>query len=227
MDLLTLKALKAIQNADLIVYDRLANPEILKEAKEGTEFIYVGKQDGRHTLPQNEINEVLYQNSKKYKSIVRLKGGDPFVFGRGGEEAIFLKERGVAFEVIPGITSAVSVPEMCGIPVTHRGVSTSFRVVTGHEDPDKEISQVQWDSFKTDETVVFLMGFHRLEKIVKKLITIGKPKEYPCAVISKGTTKEERVVTGTLKDIVEKSKGLETPALIVVGRVVELQSKII
>jgi uroporphyrin-III C-methyltransferase len=225
-ELMTIKALRVIKEADIIVYDRLANPEILKEAKEGVELVYVGKQDGRHSVPQDEINEILYQAALKHENVCRLKGGDNFVFGRGGEEAIYLYDRDIKFEVIPGITSSIAVPAYAGIPVTHRGVTTSFRVVTGHETPNKEVSQVDWNSFTTDETVVFLMGFHNLGKISRKLIGIGKPKDYPCAVISKGTTKDQKVVVGTLENIVEKSKGVETPALIIVGEVVNLREKL-
>ncbi len=226
IELLTLKALKVIKKADIIIYDRLANPDILKEAKKGCELVYVGKEDGRHSLPQEEINELIYQSALKYETVVRLKGGDPFVFGRGGEEGIYLKERGVKFALIPGVTSAISVPEYAGIPVTHRGVAVSFRVVTGHEAPNKLESQIDWESFKTDETVVFLMGFHNLKKIANKLIEIGKPKDYPCAVISKGTTKDEKTVIGTLENITEKAKDLKTPALIVIGKVVKLKEQL-
>lgn len=225
-ELMTIKALRVIKEADIIIYDRLANPEILREAKEGVELVYVGKQDGRHSVPQDEINEILYQAALKHESVCRLKGGDNFVFGRGGEEAIYLFDRGIKFEVIPGITSSIAVPAYAGIPVTHRGVTTSFRVVTGHETPNKEVSQVDWSSFTTNETVVFLMGFHNLSKICRKLKGIGKPKDYPCAVISKGTTKDQKVVVGTLENIVEKSKGMETPALIIVGEVVNLREKL-
>ena len=226
IELLTLKALKVIKKADIIIYDRLANPDILKEAKKGCELVYVGKEDGRHSLPQEEINELIYQSALKYETVVRLKGGDPFVFGRGGEEGIYLKERGVKFALIPGVTSAISVPEYAGIPVTHRGVAVSFRVVTGHEAPNKLESQIDWESFKTDETIVFLMGFHNLKKIANKLIEIGKPKDYPCAVISKGTTKDEKTVIGTLENITEKAKDLKTPALIVIGKVVKLKEQL-
>ena len=157
---------------------------------------------------------------------MRLKGGDPFVFGRGGEEGVYLQERGIVFEIIPGITSAVSVPAYAGIPVTHRGVAVSFRVVTGHESPNKEVSQIPWENFKTDDTIVFLMGLHNLEKISSKLQEIGKPKDYPCAVISRGTTKEQSVAIGTLENIVQRAKGLLTPALIIVGHVVELREQL-
>ncbi len=226
MELLTMKAFRVVKEADVIIYDRLANPDILKEAKSGCEFVYVGKEDGRHIMPQDDINETIYQNALKYENVVRLKGGDPFVFGRGGEEAMYLHERGIGFEIIPGITSAVSAPAYAGIPVTHRGIAVSFRVVTGHESPEKETSQIPWNNFKTDDTIIFLMGLHNLPKISKKLIEIGKSKDYPCAVISKGTTEEQVVVIGTLENIVEKAKGVPTPALIVVGKVVELREQL-
>jgi len=226
IELLTMKAYRVIQEADVIIYDRLANPEILEMTKDGCEFVYVGKEDGRHIMPQEDINEVIYQNSLKYRNVVRLKGGDPFVFGRGGEEAAYLYERGVSFEIIPGITSAVSAPAYAGIPVTHRGVAVSFRVVTGHESPNKKVSQIPWENFKTDDTIVFLMGLHNLEQISVKLIEIGKSPEYPVAVISRGTTKDQQVVVGTLSNILEKAKGIPTPALIVVGRVVELREQL-
>jgi uroporphyrin-III C-methyltransferase len=225
IDLLTVKALRVVRSADVIIYDRLANADILKEAKSGCEFIYVGKEDGLHILPQDEINEVIYQNALKYETVVRLKGGDPFVFGRGGEEAKYLKDRGISYEIIPGVTSAIGVLAYAGIPVTHRGVSVSFKVVTGHEAKNKNQLQVDWESMRADETIVFLMGLHKLRKITKNLIKIGKPKETPCAVISRGTTPEQKSVIGTLEDINEKVKmaKVQRPALIVVGKVVELK----
>lgn len=226
IELLTLKALRVIKAADVIIYDRLANPDILEEAKSGCEFVYVGKEDGRHIMPQDDINETIYQNALKHENVVRLKGGDPFVFGRGGEEAIYLLQRDVKFEIIPGITSAISAPAYAGIPVTHRGVAVSFRVVTGHESPNKKVSQIPWDNFKTDDTIIFLMGLHNLPQISKKLMEIGKSADYPVAVISKGTTKDQSVVVGTLENIVEKAKDIHTPALIVVGRVVELREQL-
>ena len=226
IELLTLKALRVVKSADVIIYDRLANPEILKEAKDGCAFVYVGKEDSHHALPQEEINEVIYQSALKYENVVRLKGGDPLVFGRGGEEGIYLKERGIAFEFIPGITSAIAVPEYAGIPVTHRGVTVSFRVVTGHESKNKDHSQIPWENYKSDDTIVFLMGLHRLAHICHMLIKIGKPKEYPIAVISRGTTPDAKTVVGTLEDIYEKAKDLPTPALIVVGEVVKLREEL-
>jgi uroporphyrin-III C-methyltransferase len=226
VELLTMKAHRVITQADVIIYDRLANPEILEMAKDGCEFVYVGKEDGRHTLPQDEINEVIYQNALKHDVVVRLKGGDPFVFGRGGEEGAYLKERAISFDIIPGITSAISVPAYAGIPVTHRGVAVSFRVVTGHESPNKKESQIPWENFKTNDTIIFLMGLHNLSKISTKLMEIGKPKDFPCAVISRGTTSEQSVVVGSLEDIVEKAKDVPTPALIIVGEVVKLREQL-
>ncbi len=226
LELLTIKALRLIQKADVIIYDRLVDPDILSETKSGCKFVYVGKESGNHIMPQDEINETIYQHALQYETVVRLKGGDPFVFGRGGEEAAYLHDNGIEFDVIPGVTSAVSVPAYAGIPVTHRGIAVSFRVVTGHEAPDKESSQIPWETFSTDDTIIFLMGLHNLQKISDKLIEIGKSADTPCAVISKGTTKDQRVVVGTLSDIVEKSRDLPTPSLIVVGQVVKLREKL-
>ena len=225
IELLTVKALRVVREADVIIYDRLANPDILSEAKDGCEFVYVGKEDSHHTLPQEEINEVIYQAALKYENVVRLKGGDPLVFGRGGEEGIYLRERNIKFEFIPGITSAIAVPEYAGIPVTHRGITVSFRVVTGHESK-KAHSQIHWENFKTDDTIVFLMGLHNLDKITKKLMEIGKDKDHPVAVISRGTRPDEKTVIGTLENIYEKAKDLPTPALIVVGEVVKLHHQL-
>lgn len=226
LELLTIKALRVIQSADVIIYDKLANPELLKEAKESCEFIYVGKENKHHIMPQEDINAIIYKSSLENENVVRLKGGDPFVFGRGSEEALYLKERGVEYEVIPGVSSSLSVPAYAGIPVTHRGIATSFRVITGHETPDKKVPQVDWKEFKTDETLIFLMGLHNLAKIATKLIEIGKPKEYPIAVISRGTTSEQQVVVGTLENIVQKAQNLPTPATIVVGNVVKLRENV-
>lgn len=226
IELMTVKALRLVQNADVIIYDRLANPEILNEAKENTELIFVGKEKGNHRVPQDEINEIIYQCSLKYENVVRLKGGDPFVFGRGGEEALYLKERDVKFEIIPGVTSAISVPAYAGIPVTNRGITPSFRVVTGHRKSSDNIANINWSSFIEDETIVFLMGLHNIELIVTKLLEVGKKENYPCAIISNGTTKNQKVITGTLKDIVSKSKEAQSPAIIIVGEVVNLRDEL-
>ena len=222
-ELLTLKALRVIREADVIVYDRLVNPDILKEAKSDCECIYVGKEEKHHILPQDEINTLLYAKAQKHKVVVRLKGGDAVVFGRGGEEALFLASHGIDFEFIPGITSAIAVPQMANIPITHRGKSVSFRVVTGYEAPSKGYAQLNWETFKQDETIIFLMGLHQLDNICKQLIKIGKPKDYPVAVISRGTLVDEKVMVATLENIYEKAKDLPTPALIIVGKVVTLR----
>jgi len=226
LELLTVKALRLVRSADIIIYDRLVNAEILQEVKDGCEFLYVGKEDARHTLPQDEINEAIFSASLKYDRVVRLKGGDPFVFGRGGEEALFLKEKGVPYEIVPGISSAISVPAYAGIPVTHRGISTAFKVVTGHISSDKNSSNIKWDDLKSDDTIVFLMGLKNIEVICSKLLSLGKPKEYPVAVISKGTTADQEVVIGTLDNIAQKSNKLSSPAIIIIGEVVNLQEKL-
>jgi uroporphyrin-III C-methyltransferase len=223
MELLTVKALRLVQQADVIIYDRLVNPDILQEAKAACECIYVGKEDKHHSLPQEEINALLYEKARLHDVVVRLKGGDSVVFGRGGEEALFLAAKGIEFAFVPGVTSAVAVPEIANIPITHRGRSASFRVVTGYEAPDKGYAQLDWTTFKQDETIIFLMGLHRLEYICTQLQHIGKPKDYPIAVISRGTLPDEKVVLSTLEKVYEEAKGLPTPALIVVGRVVEVR----
>ncbi|WP_309496593.1 uroporphyrinogen-III C-methyltransferase [Sulfurovum sp.] len=223
MELLTLKALRVVQEADVIIYDRLVNPNILKEAKSSCECIYVGKEDKHHILPQDQINALLYEKAQLHDVVVRLKGGDSVVFGRGGEEALFLAARGVEFAFIPGITSAIAVPEMANIPITHRGKSVSFRVVTGYEAPQKGYAQLDWNSFRQDETIIFLMGLHQLKKISTELMAIGKPASYPVAVISRGTLDDEKVVISTLENIYEEAKDLPTPALIVVGEVVKVR----
>ncbi len=223
IELLTLKALRVVRKADVIIYDRLVNKEILKEAQKSCECIYVGKENKYHILPQDQINTLMCEKALEHKVVVRLKGGDSVVFGRGGEEALFLASRGIGFEFIPGVTSAIAVPEMANIPITHRGKSVSFRVVTGYEAPQKGYAQLDWENFKQDETIIFLMGLHQLNTICTQLMKIGKPDNYPIAVISRGTLKDEKVVVSTLKDIYEKAKNLPTPALIIVGEVVKIR----
>lgn len=223
LELLTLKALRVIREADVLIYDRLINIDILKEVKHTCECIYVGKENKHHILPQDEINTLLYKKAMTHNLVVRLKGGDSVVFGRGGEEALYLSSRGIEFEFIPGITSAIAVPEMANIPITHRGKSVSFRVVTGYEAPEKGYAQLDWETFRQDETIIFLMGLHQLKNICSQLIHIGKAKEYPIAVISRGTLPDEKIVVSTLENIYEEAKNLATPALIVVGRVLEVR----
>lgn len=222
VELLTVKAFRIIKKADVIIYDRLANKDILLEAKKNAVLIYVGKEKNNHKVPQEEINEIIYQASLKYKNVVRLKGGDPFVFGRGGEEALYLNKRAQKFEIIPGITSAISVPAYAGIPVTHRGITPSFRVVTGHTKSSTNIADINWKSFIEDETIIFLMGLHNIKLIVEKLLEVGKKEDYPCAIISNGTCANQKVIIGTLKDIVSKSSDAVSPSIIIIGEVVNL-----
>jgi uroporphyrin-III C-methyltransferase len=219
-DLITLKAIKTLQKADVVVYDRLANEEILKYAS-GAARIYVGKKAGAHSKKQEEINQILIEQGKKYDNVVRLKGGDPFVFGRGGEEMLALLEEGIPVEVIPGVTSAIGVPTSSGLPVTHRGVATSFTVVTGHEDPTKNEKQVQWN-YNAD-TLVILMGVGHLEENIQKIMEHKDPQT-PVCVIEKGTTPDERMVLGTLENIAQKD--IKPPALVIIGPVVDVYQSI-
>lgn len=230
-ELITIKALRVVKEADVILYDRLINEELLKEAREDVKLVYVGKADGRHTIPQEEINELLYQNALSHEKVVRLKGGDPFVFGRGGEEALYLEERGIEFEIIPGVTSAISVPAYAGIPVTQRGINTSFRVVTGHEASCPKCGKdhpFNVGKRRINETVVILMGLNGIEKIVESLISNKFALDTPCAVIQDGTTPKQRMVVGTVETIVEKAREAElgSPAIIVVGETINLHSKL-
>ncbi|ABR46304.1 uroporphyrin-III C-methyltransferase [Alkaliphilus metalliredigens QYMF] len=228
-ELITVKGLRCIQEADVILYDRLANPALLKNKRDEAECIDVGKSPKRHAYTQEEINELLVLQAHKGKTVTRLKGGDPYVFGRGGEEALALRKARIPFEVVPGITSAIAVPNYGGIPVTHRNVSTSFHVITGHEDPLKEKSSVNYEALaKLEGTLVFLMGVGNLEEIVNQLRRYGKPKETPIALVHQGTTAKQRTVTGTLESIVTvvKEKKITSPSVIVIGEVVRLQDEL-
>ena len=219
-DLITLKAVKILKNADVVIYDRLANDEILKYA-ENANLIYVGKKAGEHYKTQDEINQILINEAKNYEKVVRLKGGDPFVFGRGGEEMLALLKENIPIETIPGVTSAVGVPTSVGLPVTHRGVATSVTIVTGHEDPTKSEKQVKWD-FKAD-TIIILMGVGRLDDNTRELMKYRDPKT-PVCVIENGTMPNERIITGTLENITRKD--VKSPALVIVGRVVDVFQRI-
>ncbi len=224
--LITVKGLECIQKADVIVYDRLANPRLLSYRRPDAELIYVGKSPDRHTLTQEEINQVLVEEGLKGKIVARLKGGDPYVFGRGGEEGEELRKAGVAFEEVPGITSAISVPAYAGIPITHRDFTSTFTVITGHEEPGKETSNINWPRLAKDPgTLVFLMGVGNLPQIVEKLIANGKDGKTPIALIRWGTRPEQQVVTGTLENIVAvvEQAGLKSPAIIIIGQVVTLR----
>ena len=228
--LLTLKGLECIKKADVIVYDRLANKNYLKEAKENCEFIYVGKASSNHTLPQDDINRVIADKAKEGKIVTRLKGGDPYVFGRGGEEGELLKEEGIEFEVVPGITSAIGGLCYAGIPITHRDYASSFHVITGHlRDDDKENPEINWNALaNTNGTLVFLMGVANLQKISSNLIKEGKSKDTPVALISWATRSNQRVITSTLENVYETAvrENVKPPTLIAVGDVVELRDKL-
>jgi len=224
-DLLTVKALKALRRADVVVYDRLVNPEILAEAPAGAERIFAGKAPGAHSCAQEEINALLVRHAREGRVVVRLKGGDPFVFGRGGEEALACAEAGVAWEVIPGLTSAVSVPAAAGIPVTHRGIAGAFAVVTGHcMDRDR----LDWEALARIDTLVVLMGVGRLPTLTAQLLRHGRPADTPAAVIEKGTRPGERVLTGTLATLAEDAARAEigAPAILVIGEVVRVRESL-
>ena len=226
--LVTLKAVERLRQAEVIIYDYLANEELLDFAPPESERIYVGKKAGDHAMSQEEINELLVDKGSKWV-VVRLKGGDPFIFGRGGEEALALGEAGVEFEIIPGVTSAIAVPAYAGIPLTHRGVSSSVAFVTGHEMAGKESSAIHWDRLATGVgTLVFLMGVKNLASIASQLVAHGRSEETPVAVIRWGTTVGQQTVTGALGNIarIVEDAGIKPPAIIVVGEVVGLHQQL-
>jgi uroporphyrinogen III methyltransferase/synthase len=224
--LITVKGLACLKQADVVVYDRLVDENVLHEARSDAEKIYVGKAPDHHTLEQGMINQLLIQKAREGKVVVRLKGGDPFVLGRGGEEAEALVENNIPFEVVPGVSSAIAVPAYAGIPVTHRGVASSFTVVTGHKASDRGEPNIAWDKLATGtDTLVILMGIGNLAYVVDQLIKNNKPPSTPVAVITHGTTDHQRCVTGTLQDIVAKvkSEDLKPPSVVVVGDVVRFR----
>ena len=224
LELLTLKGKRAIEEADCVVYDRLINPRILDFAKKDAEMIYLGKGNTEGGVIQDEINRTIVTKALEGKTVARVKGGDPFVFGRGGEEIQSLFDNGISFEVIPGITSSISVPAYAGIPVTHRGVARSFHVFTGHTMEDGT-----WHNFeaiaKLEGTLVFLMGIKTLPIIVSDLVKNGKDPKIPVAIIEKGATADQRVTVGTLENIIEKAKErkIVPPAITIIGEVVNLR----
>lgn len=227
--LLTLKGRECIAKADVIVYDRLVSTRLLDYANPEAELIYVGKSPERHTLKQEEINRLLADKALEGKIVTRLKGGDPFVFGRGGEEAEVLVEHGISFEIVPGITSAIAVPAYAGIPVTHRDFTSTIGIITGNEDPTKEETSIDWGKLATGlGTLVFLMGMANLPKIVEKLLAHGRPADTPVGLIRWGTRPEQETLVGTLADIVEKAReaNFANPAIIIVGEVVSLRDKL-
>jgi uroporphyrinogen III methyltransferase / synthase len=225
--LVTLRAREAVEQAEVLIYDYLCNPEILKWAPANAEIIFAGKKAGQHTLRQDEINQLLVEKTKEGKRVVRLKGGDPFVFGRGGEEAETLAGAGLAFEIVPGITSAVAVPAYAGIPLTHRDLASSFTVFTGHEDPLKEKTAINYQALIAGKgTLVMLMGVDRLASIVQELLANGAEVHLPVALIRWGTTGRQETLVGELGSIVAAAAGFEPPAVAVFGHVVKLRKKL-
>ncbi|WP_018132728.1 uroporphyrinogen-III C-methyltransferase [Effusibacillus pohliae] len=227
--LITVRGLETIQCADVIVYDRLVSKTLLEYAPAHAELIYAGKLPDNHTLRQGEINQLLVHHALQGKTVTRLKGGDPFVFGRGGEEAAVLAANGIEYEIVPGVTSAVAVPAYAGIPVTYRNVAAAFSVITGCETPDKRSSAINWQRYAaSDETLVILMGIRNLPAITDNLIRHGRPADTPVALIRWGTYPQQATLTGTLQDIADKAAqaDFQNPAVIVVGEVVKLRESL-
>jgi uroporphyrinogen III methyltransferase / synthase len=225
--LLTVRGRELLERCDALVYDRLADPRIVALAPPDAERIYAGKEPNRHALSQEQINAVLVELGGRRSCVVRLKGGDPFIFGRGGEEALALEDAGIPWEVVPGISSAYAVPAYAGIPVTQRGMAAQFTVVTGHEDPEKESSDLDWASLAaTPGTLVFLMGVRSLAGNAARLIEHGMRPDTPAAVISHGTRPEQRTATSTLAGIAEAAAGLSAPAITLVGPVAALHDRL-
>ena len=227
--LLTLRGKACLQEADVVLYDHLANPALLDYVSPEAERIYVGRRGCGTYRPQGEINQLMLEKVREGKCVVRLKGGDPFVFGRGGEEAEWIVEHQVPFEVVPGVTSAVAVPAYAGIPVTHRTLASTVAFITGHEDPNKEETVLEWPRFAAaDGTLVFLMGVKNLSMIVSRLIEEGKSVDTPVALVRWGTYAKQRTVVGTLRDIVDRAKAadMRPPTVVVVGEVVRLREQL-
>ena len=225
--LLTIRGLELLRRAEVVIFDRLVNPVLLDEAPPGALRIFAGKRTDTHSLPQEQINALMIAHARRGRWVVRLKGGDPFVFGRGGEEAEALADAGVPFEVVPGVSSAVAVPAYSGIPLTHRRLSSSFAVLTGHEDASKDEPAVDWERLATAvDTLVILMGARSLPKIVERLLAHGRSPETPVALIRWGTTEAQETITGRLADILDKARALQPPVVAVIGNVVSVRDRL-
>jgi uroporphyrinogen III methyltransferase/synthase len=226
--LITVKGLEMLRQADVVVYDRLAWPALLDQAPAGAVLVDAGKGPDRHKMTQDAINTALAEHAEAGHTVVRLKGGDPFVFGRGGEEAEYLAQRGIPFEVVPGVTAAVAVPAYAGIPVTHRRVSSSLAIVTGNEDPAKEDTAVDWDKLAGAGTLVLMMGMANLEGIAARLIQAGRSPQTPVALVRWGTCPGQRTLVGTLETIpsLAAGQGFANPVVTIVGEVVNLREKL-
>lgn len=228
VDLITVKGLRCIQEADVILYDRLVNKELLEYAKPNAELIFVGKLPKLHGVIQERIHSLLVQHARKGKVVTRLKGGDPFVFGRGAEEAEVLVEAGIPFEVVPGITSGIAAPAYAGIPITHRDFASSFAIVTGHMREGKEDS-IHWKGLaESVDTLAIYMGVGNLPYITEQLLKYKRNPQTPVALIEWGTTEHQKTITGTLETIVEiaKKEEIQNPSMILVGEVVKMREKI-
>ncbi|MDF1509448.1 uroporphyrinogen-III C-methyltransferase [Robertmurraya sp. DFI.2.37] len=226
--LLTIRGLECLQIADVILYDRLVNPQLLTHAKASAELIYCGKEPGKHRLIQEEIHRILIEQAKLGKQVVRLKGGDPFVFGRGAEEAAILREENIPYEVVPGITAGIAAPAYAGIPVTHRDHGASYAIVTGHGRAEKGEDFLNWSALAQIDTVAFYMSIGNIAHIANSLIHYGKNEKTPVAVIEWGTTEKQRTITGTLATIAEdiRKHDISNPSLVLVGDVVQLREQI-
>lgn len=227
--LLTVRAAELIARADVVVYDALVNPAILELRPAGAALVYVGKRGGQHHRTQDEINALLVEMARLHDRVVRLKGGDPFVFGRGGEEALVLREAGVDFEVVPGVTAGVAAPAFAGIPVTQRGMTASVAFVTGHEEPGKAETDLDWEHLaKGVGTLVFYMGVGRMEENFRRLVQAGRSPDTPAAAVEWGTYRRQRVVAGTMATLpaLVREAGLGAPAITVVGEVVSLRDRL-
>nr|WP_295969992.1 uroporphyrinogen-III C-methyltransferase [uncultured Bacillus sp.] len=227
--LITVYGLECIQKADVIAYDRLVNPRLLEYAKDTAELIFCGKSPGNHHLIQEEIHALLIEKAMEGKIVTRLKGGDPCVFGRAGEEAEVLSQHGIPYEIVPGITAGIAAPAYAGIPVTHRDYASSFAIVTGHTCNDKGATRLNWAALAQGiDTIAFYMGVANIQYITQQLIANGRSPQTPAAVIEWGTTERQRIFTGNLEsmeELIEKEK-IQNPALILVGEVVQLQEKL-
>jgi len=224
--LITVKGLEILRRADVVVYDRLVSAALLEEAPPHAERVFAGKSAGRHHLPQDEINALLIRRARAGRTVVRLKGGDPFVFGRGGEECEALRAAGISFVVVPGVTAAVAVPAFAGIPVTHRRWASAFAVITGHECDGS--SDLDWGALARLPVLVVLMGLGRLAEIARRLIAHGVDPATPAAVVANGSLSDQRTITGTLQTIgaLVADAGLASPATLVIGEVVRLRKAI-
>lgn len=228
-ELITVKALKRIAAADVLLYDRLVNSALLEEARPDALLIYCGKAPGRHACSQEDIHRIMIEHAKNGRYVVRLKGGDPYVFGRGGEEALALAEAGIPYEVVPGVTSAMGAGASSGIPLTHRGLAASCAIVTGTRSGE-EARPVRWDLLAQGaDTLVIYMGIHRLEEIRSELLRSGRPSASPAAIIEAGTTERERVVTGTLGGLLKlaDTAQIANPAIVIIGEVVRVRESLL